>query len=106
VTASTIILRLHKPQPRTRLLAGPRCLGEQLPRRTAAVVVALPWVAGGLRAAAFLVASSILITFNYEHRSSQQPLPQPLPASRRPPRLALGFGGGRHWPIGQTADPR
>jgi hypothetical protein len=30
VTASTIILRLHKPQPRTRLLAVARYLGEQL----------------------------------------------------------------------------
>jgi hypothetical protein len=31
VTASTIILRLHKPQPRTHALAVERYLGEQLP---------------------------------------------------------------------------
>ena len=37
MTASTIILRLHKPQPRTSLLAVARYLGEQLPRISALV---------------------------------------------------------------------
>ena len=60
MTASTIILRLHKPQPRTSLLAVARYLGEQLPglravrRRSPSRETAIPMICSSVNGLRFI----------------------------------------------------